>query len=81
MPLANEDGRAIAEWIGARKGVAPPGPDVALRGLLDSVDYLELLLMLEERFGLRTNPFDVTPAELGTVAAVAAFVASRQAAP
>lgn len=72
--------REIRDWIAARKGRSLDlADDQPLAGVLDSLDFLELLLMLDTRYGVRVNPFDVGPEDLATVGRIADFVAQRAA--
>jgi len=65
-----------------RLGVEVPSPDTDLlaTGRLDSVGFVELLVQLEKRFGLRVELDDVEVEHFRSLAAIAAFIADRQAA-
>lgn len=72
--------REIRDWIDARKGRALDlADDQPLAGVLNSLDFLELLLMLDTRYGVRVNPFDVGPEQLDTVGRIADFISRRAA--
>lgn len=47
-------------------------------GLLDSVATLDLIIFLEERFGISVYEEEVLPANLGSVERIVAFVAEKQ---
>ncbi|HXL06805.1 MAG TPA: acyl carrier protein [Gemmatimonadales bacterium] len=65
-----------------RLGVEVPSPDTDLlaTGRLDSVGFVELLVQLEKRFGLRVELDDVEVEHFRSLAAIAAFIADRRAA-
>ena len=58
-----------------------PADDESLieNGIVDSTGVLELVAFLEERFGLVMADADIVPANLDTLARIAAFVAARTA--
>jgi acyl carrier protein len=47
-------------------------------GLLDSVATMDLIIFLEETFGISVAEEEVLPANLGSVDRIAAFVAEKQ---
>lgn len=47
-------------------------------GVIDSMGVLEVLTFIEDRFGVIPADEDVTEANLGTLRAIARFVAARQ---
>ena len=61
-------------------GVEVPSPDTDLlaTGRLDSVGFVELLVQLEKRFGLRVELDDVEVEHFRSLAAIAAFIAERR---
>src|SRR5205823_2162945 len=65
-----------------RLGVEIPSPDTDLlaSGRLDSVTFVELLVQLEKRFGLRVELDDVDVENFRSLAAIAAYIADRRAA-
>ena len=65
-----------------RLGVEVPSPDTDLlaTGRLDSVGFVELLVQLEKRFGLRVELDDVEVEHFRSLAAIAAFITERRAA-
>lgn len=70
--------QTIRAWIRERKGrELHLAEDAPLAGVLDSVDFLELLLMIEETYAVRVNPFDLSPQELGSVARIVSYIAAR----
>ena len=48
------------------------------QGVLDSTSVLELIFHIEDRYGVTVADEDVTPERLGSVAAIADFIASRR---
>jgi len=64
-----------------RLGVEVPSPDTNLlaTGRLDSVGFVELLVQIEKRFGLRVELDDVEVEHFRSLAAIAAFIADRRA--
>jgi acyl carrier protein len=65
-----------------RLGVEVPSPDTDLlaTGRLDSVGFVELLVQLEKRFGLRVELDEVEVEHFRSLNAIAAFIADRRAA-
>ena len=61
-------------------GVDVPTPDTDLlaTGRLDSVGFVELLVQLEKRFGLRVELDDVEVDHFRSLASIAAFIAERR---
>lgn len=49
------------------------------RGIMDSLGVMELVGFVEERFGVAVPEADVTEANFGAIARVAAYVARRTA--
>jgi methoxymalonate biosynthesis acyl carrier protein len=58
--------------------VADPGTDLIESGILDSAMVVDLVLYLEERFGVTVALEDLEFENFATVESVAAFVAGRQ---
>ncbi|BCH30614.1 acyl carrier protein [Mesorhizobium sp. L-8-10] len=56
------------------------GDDLSLveNDIVDSTGILEMVSFLEERFGIAVADADIVPANLDSVARIAAFVAARQ---
>lgn len=46
-------------------------------GLIDSTGVLELVSFLEERFAIQIGDAEIVPANLDSIAAIVAFVASK----
>ena len=65
-----------------RLGVEVPSPDTDLlaTGRLDSVGFVELLVQLEKRFGLRVELDDVEVENFRSLATIAAYIANRRGA-
>ena len=49
------------------------------RGIIDSMGVMELIVFLEEEFGVAVGDADITEANLGSLAAIARYVLARQA--
>ena len=65
-----------------RLGIEVPSPDTDLlaTGRLDSVGFVELLVQLEKRFGLRVELDDVEVENFRSLATIAAYIANRRGA-
>jgi D-alanine--poly(phosphoribitol) ligase subunit 2 len=76
---------AIAERLGTLFAetfhIEVPSPDTDLleSGLLDSFQFVELLLQLERRFGVRLSIDDIELDDLRTLARIARVVATPKA--
>lgn len=62
---------------GSRPAVLTEDTLILDGGLLDSIATLELIVHLEERYGIRIGAQEVTPATFGTLGALARFVANK----
>jgi D-alanine--poly(phosphoribitol) ligase subunit 2 len=60
--------------------VPSPDTDLLESGLLDSFQFVELLLQLERRFGVRVRIDDIELDDLRTLARIARMVAAPKAA-
>ncbi len=49
-------------------------------GVIDSTGVLEMVGFLEQEFGIKVQDADIVPQNLDSIAAIASFVQSRQAA-
>jgi D-alanine--poly(phosphoribitol) ligase subunit 2 len=80
------DANAIIERIGAVFAesfhIEVPSPDTDLleSGILDSFQFVELLVQLEQRFGLRIKIDDIDLDDLRTLSRIARLVAANGAA-
>src|SRR5439155_4681418 len=80
------DQNAITEQLGAlfveTFHIEVPSPDTDLldSGILDSLQFVELLIQLEQRFGLRIKVEDIDLDDLRTLARIARLVAVNGAA-
>ena len=76
---------AVTERLGALFAetfhIEVPSPDTDLleSGLLDSFQFVELLLQLERRFGVRVRIDDIELDDLRTLARIARMVAAPKA--
>lgn len=81
-----EDANAIIERLGAVFAesfhIEAPSPDTDLleTGILDSFQFVELLVQLEQRFGVHIKLDDVDLDDLRTLARIARLVADRDGA-
>lgn len=77
------DANAIIERLGAvfveSFHIEVPSPDTDLleAGILDSLQFVELLVQLEQRFGLRIKIDDLDLDDLRTLARIARVVAAN----
>lgn len=60
--------------------VPSPDTDLVETGILDSLQFVELLVQLEQRFGLRIKLDDIELDDLRTLARIARLVAVNSAA-
>lgn len=49
------------------------------RGVVDSMGIVEMLTFIEDEFGVKAADDEISEANLGTLRAIASFVASKQA--
>jgi acyl carrier protein len=49
------------------------------KGIIDSMGVMELIVFLEEEFGVPVSDVDITEENLGSLAAIARYVAAKQA--
>lgn len=56
------------------------GPDDSLlgRGVVDSTGMLEIILFIEERFGIKVVDTEMVPENLDSVKRIATYVASKK---
>ncbi|MHC5212032.1 MAG: acyl carrier protein [Planctomycetota bacterium] len=54
--------------------VTDPRLDLIAAGLIDSISMLEIIVWLDEAFGVRVPNDDIRPQNLGSVAAMAEYV-------
>lgn len=59
------------------------GPDDSLlgRGVVDSTGMLEIILFIEERFGIKVVDTEMVPENLDSVKRIATYVASKKPGP
>ena len=69
----------IAALFKEQLGLDVPSADADLMnsGILDSLTWVELILRIEETFGLHIAMEELDPGDFRSVAAIAAFVAQR----
>jgi len=76
---------ALAQYIQkelaiGRKKPIPPDEDLFASGVLDSLGVLQLVLFVEEQFGIKVADEDVVLENFQTLDAMARYIASRQGA-
>lgn len=52
--------------------------DLLATGLLDSLGFVELMVLLEQRFGIHIAMEDLEPDQFRSIASIAAFVAAQR---
>jgi acyl carrier protein len=74
-------GRAIMAFLRERFGIEPASAeaDLIAEGILDSMMFVDLVLFIEERFGVVAELEDLEIDHFATVARIARFVAARRA--
>jgi methoxymalonate biosynthesis acyl carrier protein len=72
---------AITAFLRERFGVEPPSADADLiaGGILDSMMFVDLIMFIEERFGVVAALDDLEIDNFATVASMARFVIERRA--
>lgn len=67
-------------YIRERLHIEVPGPDAELfeSGLIDSLAFVELLLMVSEEFGVEADMADLDMDNFHTVRHIAAFISERR---
>lgn len=48
------------------------------RGVIDSMGVVEMITFIEDEFGVKTADDEISEANLGTLAAIAAFVSNKR---
>lgn len=74
----------IADFIAKNLATGPdvqiqPDTDLVGDGVVDSTAFMELVLWLEESFGVSVDVEDMTPENFGTVRNMVEYVERRQA--
>ena len=69
----------IEELCGDEIVKEDPDIDLLEEGLIDSLDYIELLLKIEDEFGLKMSPSELTREEMATPNRIVAVVEKRLA--
>lgn len=59
------------------EGSIEPDTELVESGRIDSLTILDLVVFVEERYGVALSADDLTPGNLSTVSALAALVATR----
>lgn len=57
-------------------------PDLSLvrRGILDSIELMRVVTYIEGKFGVKFEAHEILPSNLGSLAAMSAFVAKKRSA-
>ena len=77
----------MKSWIletflkGAKVGAVRDQTPLLGGDLLDSIGMMELVVHLEETYGVTISTEEVTPADFGTVESAARFIAKKSGAP
>ena len=81
MSPANERREQIASLLSATLNLDVPSVDTDLfeSGVLDSLAFVDLLLALEQRFGVTTSLEDLEVDNFRSIACIADFVIAREA--
>jgi acyl carrier protein len=63
-------------------GAASLAPDTRLiaRGVLDSIELMQVVSFLEEKYGIRVEDTEILPDNLGSLAAIGSFVDRKRGA-
>lgn len=69
----------ISELLAARLGLEVPAPDTDLfeAGVLDSMAFVELLLQLENRYGIHLDLSEIDLDEFRSLDKISQFIAAR----
>lgn len=80
MSVAADVEAFIVEEITLGRGIQSiaEDDDLLAGGIIDSLGVTQLLVFLEERFGISVAEEDLTPANFRTLLAIEAFVACKQ---
>jgi acyl carrier protein len=75
----SETEQALLAFLRERFGVEPPSADVDLieAGILDSMMFVDLIMFIEERFGVVAGLDDLEIENFSSVARMARFVTER----
>ena len=83
MAIETQDtGTIIREWLQEHvtgSNEVPDDYELIANGLLTSLQTVELVLFLEQRFGIEVTDDEFVEENFGTVRAITALVASRNA--
>lgn len=69
--------KMIEELCGDEIVIEEPDIDLLEEGLIDSLDYIELLLRIEDEFGLKMSPSELTREEMATPNRIITVVKNR----
>jgi methoxymalonate biosynthesis acyl carrier protein len=69
----------VARFFPAQANVEAPAPDADLfeAGILDSLAFIDLVVFLEQEFGLRISPDELEPENFRSITRIADFVAAH----
>lgn len=79
MPSPDGIENRIAELLAKQLNVEVPSPetDLIATGALDSLSFVEFLVLLEQQFGVKISLAELEIDHFRSVAQIAGFVASR----
>ena len=68
-------------FVEADEFALPADASLTQGGTIDSMGVLELIMFIEQHFGIRIPDADTTPENLDTISRIVSYVESRQPAP
>ncbi|MCU0304884.1 MAG: phosphopantetheine-binding protein [Thermoanaerobaculales bacterium] len=74
---------AVRDFLGSELRIAQAAeldPELPLvqRGVIDSIELMQIVLFLERRYGISVDETEILPANLRSLSAIERFVASKQ---
>ena len=75
----------VREFLGTQLRIADvqdvdPDWPLVQRGVIDSIELMQIVAFVEERFGIAVDDTEVVPGNFRTLSAIAGFVARKQTA-
>jgi D-alanine--poly(phosphoribitol) ligase subunit 2 len=62
----------------AGSDIKDPDAEIFTSGLLDSLNILNIIIFIENEFGLKINPFDINLDTLGSINRICEYIDSRR---
>lgn len=59
--------------------ITDPDTDIFKSGILDSLNILNIIIFIENKFSLKINPFDINLDTLGSVTRICEFIQTKRA--